>query len=277
MEPRIYEQVVDECAKWHLDFVRITADGEPLLHKKIYDMMAYSSDKLSCPVGLTTNGSALQEKFAQKVIDTGLSVIDFSLDALTKETFEVVRAGLNYDQVTNNVLEFLKVRKAQGADLKIMVSFVNQKENNHELEAFKAYWTDKVDNVLIREMHENVNLISVRDHNNEAVKPHRWPCPHWFRRVVINYDGNIKGCPIDWMNDSIYQTLDKTSIFDAWHSDFYVDYRMQNLNNVYAEGSICGPCNDWKQTPGTWGMKKLYQILFKLLDLTNSPKLSTWN
>ena len=60
--------------------IRVTADGEPMLHPKIFDMLEYAALQGAGPVGLTTNGSLLTEAAAKRLLASGLFLVDVSLD-----------------------------------------------------------------------------------------------------------------------------------------------------------------------------------------------------
>ena len=157
----IFKKVIDECIGRPLQFIRITADGEPLVHTKLFAMIDYAVDKGLGPVGLTTNGSLSTKDKAERLVESGLFMVDFSLDAFKKETYNKVRYGLPFDKVIDNIKYLLDYKKKINATLKVMVSFVKQKDNISELGSFKNYWGAMVDKVLIREMISNVNLIDM--------------------------------------------------------------------------------------------------------------------
>ena len=257
---KIYKKVIDECKGRKIQFIRITADGEPLLHPRLFDMIGYAVQHRVGPVGLTTNGALLTPAKTKKLIESNIFMVDVSLDAFKKETYNKIRYGLSYEKVMNNIKFLLEYKKQANSQLKVMVSFVKQKENINELQEFIDYWEPLVDRVLTREMISNVNLVEVSGEENKKVLE-RWPCPHWFRRIVINYDGVIKACPVDWENGTAYKHISETTIYDAWHSRFYNRNRQEHLNNNFSEDSICKNCNDWQGSPWNLGYEKVIKSL----------------
>jgi hypothetical protein len=207
-------------------------------------------------VGLTSNASLLTPEKSRRLLESGLFMADFSLDAATPETFEKVRAGLKFSRTIRNIHEFIELRDRLGAPVKVMVSFVKQRANIHELPDFIDYWTPLVDKVLIREMISNVGLNEV----SESAFPgwdRRWPCVHFFRRVVINHQGILKACPIDWEQKTAYRSMTETSVYDAWHSYHYWLNRMEHLNDKIPDSRACKPCRDWAGTPWEMGYEKV--------------------
>jgi pyruvate-formate lyase-activating enzyme len=256
----VFQRVIDECSEQQVNFVRITADGEPLVHPHLFEMLEYARDRGVGPVGLTTNGSLLTEARALRLLDSGVGVVDFSLDAATAETFDRVRVGLDFEKTWTNVLRFIELARARDAPVKIMVSFVKQSANADEIGAFRAYWAPLVDEVVVREMISNVGL----NDPSESLWPGwdaRWPCAHFFRRVVINHRGQLKACPIDWEQRTVNQAVTEASLFEQWHGDFYWHHRMQHLNDAIETESACKTCPDWAGTPWDMGYEKIIERL----------------
>ncbi|MDD5438833.1 MAG: radical SAM protein [Candidatus Omnitrophica bacterium] len=253
----LFKKVIDECRGRKIDLIRITADGEPLLHPDIAGMVAYCSAQGMRCVGLTTNGSLFSADIAERLMDAGLFMVDFSLDAATQPTYAKIRKGLPYTTVIANVESTIAARNRRASPLKIMVSFVKQTANAEEEDMFRQQWEGKVDRVLIREMISNINLTPVAG----TVPAVRWPCPHVFRRIVINYDGTIKFCPIDWENKTCYRNIGDTGIYEAWHSPFYRQIRAHHLDGALASGDSCKDCPDWAGSPWHLGYEKVVKKL----------------
>ncbi len=251
-----FKRVIDECTQHEVNFVRITADGEPLVHPELFPMLEYARDWGVGPVGLTTNGSLVKEAAAKRLLDSGVAIVDFSLDAASPETFERIRVGLRYDKVISNVLRFLELRDAAQSPVKVVVSFVEQEENAHELDAFRDFWEPLVDEVVIRHMTSNVGL-NTPPEGRWPGWHERWPCAHFFRRVVINHRGQLKACPIDWRQLTVSEHVAERSVHEQWHGSFYWSHRMQHLSDSIVESSACHACPDWSSTPWDMGYEKI--------------------
>ena len=92
----------------------------------------------------------------KRLLDTGLHMIDVSIDAFHNETYKKVRVGGDLDVTKKNVLKLLKLNNQSFGKTKIIISFVEQKENTSEIDLFKEYWSKEgADEVLIRKLHTN--------------------------------------------------------------------------------------------------------------------------
>lgn len=254
----VFRRAVDECRGRHLEFVRVTADGEPLLHPRLTDMLAYAAQQGVGPLGLTTNGMLMTPERSRAILETGLDVVDFSLDAANARTYAVIRRGLDYDTVVSNVERFLALRDQINPQCKVMVSFVEQEANTGERQDFERLWNHRADKVLIRSLLSNINLVDV---GTTSAPQQRHPCPHPFRRMVISYDGRLKYCPVDWEMRTCVAAPDDRSIGRAWHGETCRAARLDHLNLRFPAGGPCRECRDWQGSPWNLGYEKVIHKL----------------
>ena len=85
-------------------------------------------------------------------MDSGLTRIRFSLDAIKPETYKKVRVGsIPLKRVIKNIEDFLNLKEKGGYKLPVVgVSFCKVKENENEVDEFINFWRDKVDLVSIQ-------------------------------------------------------------------------------------------------------------------------------
>ena len=152
-----------------------------------------------------------------------------------------------------------------GHKTKIIVSFVEQKENSHEIPDFKEFWKKQsVDDVLIRMLHTNSGSVIKKnlkdnDEKNEIFEERR-ACLYPWERVVLTAKGTLNFCPTDWYGKSEVSDYTKTTIREVWKNNFYNDLRDQHLNNNY-KNEFCKQCPDWKNTSWPFDKNKSYADL----------------
>ena len=264
INPEINKKMVDEVSKHGkgiTKYIRYTSNGEPLVHPKSYEILQYAVDNSGTKVTLTTNGTLLKEKKMKKLLSTGLHMIDVSIDAYSNEIYKKVRVGGDLDVTKKNVLRLLELNDEVGHKTKIIVSFVEQKENSHEIEKFKEFWQKQsVDEVLIRKLHTNSGSV-VKENNLGIIKNEsRRACLYPWERVVLTAKGTLNFCPTDWYGKSEVSDFAKTSIREVWKNNFYNDLRDQHLTNDY-KNEFCKQCPDWKNTSWPFDKNKSYADL----------------
>jgi MoaA/NifB/PqqE/SkfB family radical SAM enzyme len=109
--------------------------GEPLLYPRLLEIILRfkAVARPEAQIGLTTNATLLNESMAVALCQAGLDFIYFSLDGATKEVYETVRVGADFDQVTENIARMVRLRRRHRPGLQTMINFVIQPENRHQI------------------------------------------------------------------------------------------------------------------------------------------------
>ena len=124
-----YKKIVDEGADHNCPSISPQGNNEPFLIKDLEDYISYASKKGFIDIMLNNNGSAITEKRSQKILDSGLTRMRFSIDAFTSETYKNVRVGsIPLDRVKRNIETFLNLKEKGNYKLPIVgVSFCKTK------------------------------------------------------------------------------------------------------------------------------------------------------
>lgn len=250
----LHAKMVDEVREYgrgSTKYIRYTSNGEPLVHSKIYDMLDYGVKHSGVLVALTTNGTIMNEKRIEKLLASGLHLIDISIDAFTDETYAKIRVNGRLEITRKNVLALLSIRNQVNAKTKIVVSFVEQPDNSAEIASFKNFWEDAgADNVVIRRLHSaagGVEKIANIMRETQSAEIRR-PCLYPWERILLNPRGELAFCPQDWMHGSVIGDYNKTTIREAWQGEFYRNLREAHLKNTFLNHTFCGNCPDWATT-----------------------------
>ncbi len=93
MKPEIHSRIVEETREYKdkLWVFRYAADGESLLNPHFLDMVEETKKAGIGPVDLTTNAMSLDDEKMRRLLEAPIDVIDVSLDAFHKETYEKIR------------------------------------------------------------------------------------------------------------------------------------------------------------------------------------------
>ena len=109
--------------------------GEPLLGKKLLALLD-KTDPDKTWVQFDSNGLLLTEEMSRILISKKLNMIDFSLDAATRETYRKIRRS-DFDLVIGNIRRLSMMKQALGVSHpKIKVNMTLMRENAAEIVAF---------------------------------------------------------------------------------------------------------------------------------------------
>lgn len=282
----LYKKAIDEIARHKITLLRFAPEGEALVHPQFLDQIAYAKGKGIAPLNLTTNGLTLDNPAVEngvkipgktildRLLDHGVDIIDISLDAINRETYEKVRVGSNYHRVWSNIHRLLYLREKAKKKPRVMLSIVDQPESHDEVAAFVRYWEPLVDRVIVRGYLSNLGLTPDKKGtvSEQLAGVERWPCTQLWKRVTISPDGGIRFCVVDWMDKTVIGHLSKDTIADLWRSAEYERLRRAHLEGRYADAHpICGPCKDWMAMRWDWGFEVAVRAVMGDQSMPSAP------
>lgn len=247
----LHRKLIDEIVavgKEHCRFIRYTGDGEPLLHPQLPELIADAVRRTGVQTALTTNGMLLTEERARALLDAGVDVFDVSIDAHSQSVYAEVRVGGELDvtkECTHRLIELAKAKS--GRRSKIMVSFVRQPLNIHEVDEFERYWKAAgADFVVLRNRHScGGNVEEMAETLWKAAPSPRKPCLYPWERMVLKADGELTYCPADWKHIANIGNYANTTISEIWQGEAMRALRAAHVSGDFAKHSFCGNCPDW--------------------------------
>lgn len=128
-----YKMIVDQFPG--LKWIGMTGIGEGFLNKDYVEMLRYIKSK-GVFIELYDNFTLITPEIAKELIDIGIDNMIVSLDGATKETYEKIRVGANFDNVMENVKTYVELREKDKVKAKLtrfVFNMVVNKLNVHEL------------------------------------------------------------------------------------------------------------------------------------------------
>lgn len=249
MTDELFDKFVDEVKEYTdwIEMILVTCLGEPLLDPKLPERIKKLKDIGIKHIHISTNAALLTEEWVYKLYESKVDDIRISLDGLSKEVYEAVRVGLNYDIVKKNVLNFLRIREELKWDVEVRIRMVGLDINKNEQEAWMEYWrsqvrsTDRVQIIPAEPMgkfHEKE-----RAEFEEAMKDVL--CVSVFSTVVIKADGSVQFCCMNTEDKYVIGNLAETKIADIWRSPKMKKVRELHMEGKRNEISVCRGCITW--------------------------------
>ena len=152
MDQGKYEKSIDEVVALGAKQVVLQGFGEPMLDKNLELKIAYAK-KRGLLTYTITNGSALSSKRAQKILEAGLDEIRISFYGMSKDTYNTVMQGLDFEKTRDALLKFIKLRNEQDFKTKIQISYLTLPENEIDEQNFRVFWEPLVDAIEIWKPH----------------------------------------------------------------------------------------------------------------------------
>ena len=216
-----------------------------MLHPKAVDLMEYAK-KTGAKVGLITNGSRFTEESSRRLLEAGVDMIEFSVDAADPETYERVRKGLDWETLLKNIQRMVELRDRLKSPSKIIASGVNQ--DGVDIDVVARFWEPSVDVFQKRKyLTWGINDPSMSADPTPYLPPsERIPCPFIFERLNIDSRGKVMVCGFDIAAVTDMGNVHEKSIKEIWHSEGFEYYRRMHLKHKGDEIELCRNCPDWK-------------------------------
>ena len=154
MDTALFRRIIDGIAASDVCFDHLIFQwlGDPSLHPELFEMLAYALDHVADRFGyfrIDTNAILLTPDRVEQLVTAYARhpltpvLMVFSLDAITRETYKVVKGRDYFDVVMDNVHHFLERRgqlNLPSINLNAEFQFVLQPGNAHEARRFVDAW-----------------------------------------------------------------------------------------------------------------------------------------
>jgi MoaA/NifB/PqqE/SkfB family radical SAM enzyme len=264
----LWNKMADECGEYGA-WMRCTGGGEPMLHPHMVDMIEYAKHK-GARVWLNTNGSMFgpTEKLRNKLdrlIKSGIDLIEFSMDAADRDTYAKVRPPRSgkprdpqkwWDGHLDNIRAALELRKQHQSSTRIVVSMIRQDILGDKMDENVDFWLKEVgvDDVITRKfltwddntsIDSNVSLDKhlYADLPTERKQPCVWP----FERMNVDTLGQVALCgqDISFRTAEFFPNIWNSSLKEIWQGETFNWYRKLHLEGRGAEAFPCRDCSAW--------------------------------
>lgn len=107
--------------------------GEVFLYKHFEEMFDEACKWNNLKQQIITNGYVLNEKWMNKIIKAENTELTFSIDGVTKEVYEEIRQGSNFERVISNIRYIFNLKKNLGIKKDIRMNSVIMKTNYKQI------------------------------------------------------------------------------------------------------------------------------------------------
>ncbi|MBI3516465.1 MAG: radical SAM protein [Proteobacteria bacterium] len=214
IEWELLEKIVDESAHGRLSINWLHGVGEPLLWKRLEDVIRLVRGRDAGAASFATNGTLLFEDRARALLDAGLTRIYISIDTLDPEVYKATRGG-NLRKVVDNIQALIRVAPS---DFMIRIALMDHRDyrlTQIERQRFQETFGDRP-NVILADVTNALMPSAPSDYRVETggrVNGCFAPLSYLF----VNKDGIASLCCAD--QDSLHPLGDihDRSIHDIWY------------------------------------------------------------
>jgi len=260
MDENLFVKIADEVASEPL-FSNLIIDlqNEPLLDNRIFDRVRYFKSiapKKIC--SFVTNGQLLDRFNPVDIMESNIDGFVISINAHSKETYNSINLGLDYDRVMANITslvsdEFLKRR--------VKLSFVLTEQNVGEVYQATQYWKEQDIRTRVMRLCNRGGSLPNYEGMKIKGKYSGWPllasiwhrliyrvpvfvgCHLPFSDMCILYNGDVIICCHDWNRVLIVGNAAENSLREIWNSSRMQQVRQLLMRKRHNELDLCKECN----------------------------------
>ena len=241
LQPYLYNQ----------KYLSLCGLGEPLIDKNVHEKIKIAKEMGFCGTGIYTNGTLLNEKISEKLLDIKIDTLIISIDGFTSKTQGSIRIGSDLNKIVSNVEHFIALREKNKAKTRIIIRFTKQELNKHEEYDFYNFWKSRIksshnDTISIYNAHNFGGSVcnfndKLRDDLLNKIRKLR--CPEIYERLMINSDGFLALCCGDQFGHyNIGNVLDDDPI-ELFNSKYFTQYRETMKKGEILNLELCKNCS----------------------------------
>ena len=216
-----FKKIMKEVSEHSCPSITFGGTSEPILDERLPEFINLAKESGIIDIMLNTNGTLLSKSVAKEIIISGLTRLRLGFDGINPKTYENIRKGANFDNVKNNIINFINFRNSIQQDIPVVrISCVRLKENENEINDFIQYWKKIVDYVSIQRYkpHEFTAKRMWNKMGSGEKKLENIKCSQPFERLYIRGNGDTYGCCSIVYGPKVGNVF-KDRIYDIWNSE----------------------------------------------------------
>lgn len=257
MAAEVFERACREVGSRPVS-LELSAFGETFQHPRADDYLSMA--RKLCPsasITVATNGTLLTPERCERIVDSGIDTLQFSLDAGSAESYNWLMQASDYDEVCRNLETLVATRNRRNArHLTITTHIIGIKELSHEFDSFVRRWSGVADHATVRPYGNWAGLVDdngVTPAQKQTIPAERYPCAWLWYATKIEPNGDVSKCFIHVTgDDNPLGNIMSRSFEDIWTGERMKRLRELHCNDRYDEIEMCGNCIVWSLFPNFW-------------------------
>lgn len=257
MRLSMFKEIIDEI-KDYTSAITLALSGESLIHPRFFDMVKYACEN-GVRTKLNTNITLINKRNAKLILESGLDYMNFSFDGYNKKTYEKIRVGANFEEVIDNMIYFLRLRKEMGLKKPYTVIAILTLGVGNYTEQEKKDFINKFDGLIDGIREREAFSWGNKFKDSDTFKYFKAgdifnPCSRLWCSLGIAWNGNVIPCSWDSLQEYTFGNVKENSVYDIWNSEKMIKLRQAMVNGTYLDVTpICENCPIIHQET-IWGM-----------------------
>ncbi len=260
MDMDLFRSVIDDIDAWKREAPRLPeivlyGNGEPLLHKKLPDMVRYVKER-GFNVNLSSNVQLASPEKAAALSDAGLDLIKLSFWGDDKAEYEQRAKRHDFDETIEKAKAFIA---AASPDMEVLINIVKFRTPGAALDPspefmrhFEGFPNVRFYCFFASDWRGTLDLPELKA--PLIGEPQKKPCKMAAEMVPISVEGQVVFCWIDYNREWVLGNYRPGSLLDFWRSDERLSRLEMQAEGRFPEMELCKGCS----APYTEAAKERY-------------------
>ncbi len=251
MPMELYKKIIDEIAeKRPFAHVHLYGIGESTIDPGILDKIKYAIDKGVTNLILFTNGkNLLDNDFYKKLVDTGIANIGVDIDGFSKETYEKIRVGSNFENLKKAIVllhDYVKEKNRElNRNTRVELAYqVYEDLNRSEKEPFVEWAKENGYEFKFVLMHQwaglREDIPTDSDDKSRSIQRTKPCCALWTCPMIL-WNGDVTLCFLDADGKEVVGNINNSTIEDIWKN------KSREKRKEHVQGTFKGQCSSCKE------------------------------
>lgn len=237
MPESTWKKIIDDTRGLGISY-RPFLQNESLIDRRLPEIISYIKEDPTARAELNTNGNALTEKKARLLIESGIDLVRFSVDAFSDEIYSQCRVGLDYGRVVENINRFIEIASEDDRHVVTEVRMIDMDINKYEQHDFVEYWGERADRALIVPLYNWPW--------DDVVEMVRKPCLKMREEMFFYSDGRAVLCCWDIAGRAVIGDVTRQSVLDIWNGDVRRRYAQHLSRGEREKITLCSRCDAYR-------------------------------
>lgn len=236
----------------------ISAIGETLEFEPLPEFIAYMKrERPLVNTIISTNGVLMTPERFEKLADSGLDSIQFSLYAENAEDHAHITGTRTFARVKENILAACAMARKRVHRPFLQAFMIECAENAHTADRFLAFWSQQVDKAFLRPLYNVGRKLEGMTPTFEPVLPERrYPCITPWYSTAVRSSGEVLPCYMfHWSKDGWDRSLGnirEQTLAELWRTPAFRKFRQAHLSGDLRDYPICRRCDLWSGYTNVW-------------------------
>jgi MoaA/NifB/PqqE/SkfB family radical SAM enzyme len=241
MDESLFRKIVDDGDPY-LRYISLDGPGETLMNPEAFRMIRYAKSK-GVRVMFSTNAALLDECKTEEILNSGLDLITFSVNAVTPDVYEKIHGSPCYEKVTANIHNFLKAKSKRRAKILVIMQIIRLPETLSQLGSFYRIWR-QVPGVNLVRVKNDVLRNEVTWQREPGSRPlFTNPCPRlWEGPPLIETNGDVYASAGVLYKTGPVGNVTQNSLGEIWNCGQMRSLRLAHITGNISDHPECLDC-----------------------------------